>query len=369
MQEKIVLLLLLCGLQRSLGNIKWLAYDKYPHNEIWSKDNACSKKFGLSFRQIRFCKSHFAWMMFAHESASETQEECRDQFKARKWDCDSITSAPKFGSDLKYDTKESAYVHALSAASLALITSRGCLEGKLRDCSCLSTQPHLSFPSEMVDEKNLTNIDNRLGCKDITQVGEKFARSFLTLGFRSRPKNEEQRKQSVVRKHNINIGLREIRNGEEIFCICNGATAGCVVKYCHRRIVQLQNIASRLKEKYDKAIKASNDNLRLVAFSEGNARQSLSTFYKVEPQYKQTLIYIRDGPDHCGKVDGYHITKGRECYLGEDKGTERCDALCCGRGYRETMVQVEAECNCRFIYCCRVECDKCFSMKKILECK
>lgn len=106
------------------------------------------------------------------------------------------------------DTKESAYIHALSAASFAQIVSRSCLEGRLDDCTCLDSKPHLSLPSEMVNEKNLTSVDKKLGCRGITKLGENFARSFTMAGLRRKPRNDAQRKQIVTREHNINVGLK-----------------------------------------------------------------------------------------------------------------------------------------------------------------
>lgn len=106
------------------------------------------------------------------------------------------------------DTKESAYIHALSAASFAQIVSRGCLEGRLDDCTCLDSKPYLSLPSEMVNENNLTSIDKKLGCRGITNLAESFARSFTIAGLRRKPRNDAQRKQIVTREHNINVGLK-----------------------------------------------------------------------------------------------------------------------------------------------------------------
>ena len=65
------------------------------------EESVCSRKYGLTHRQIKFCKKQFDWMFFAQEAAINTQDECRFQFKARKWDCYGITRAPKYNNDLK----------------------------------------------------------------------------------------------------------------------------------------------------------------------------------------------------------------------------------------------------------------------------
>ena len=46
-------------------------------------------------------------------------------------------------------------------------------------------------------------------------------------------------------------------------------------------------------------------------------------------------------------------------------GLDGCRYLCCGRGYRTIEREIEAKCNCKFVWCCNVVCDKCRS--KIVE--
>ena len=51
-------------------------------------------------------------------------------------------------------------------------------------------------------------------------------------------------------------------------------------------------------------------------------------------------------------------TRGRECNR-TSWGMDGCNLLCCGRGFRTEVLEVSEKCNCRFIYCCHVQCEQC----------
>ena len=47
----------------------------------------CHLKYGLSYRQIRFCQRNEAIMPFIRFGANLALEECKNQFKNRHWNC------------------------------------------------------------------------------------------------------------------------------------------------------------------------------------------------------------------------------------------------------------------------------------------
>lgn len=106
------------------------------------------------------------------------------------------------------DTRESAFVHSLAATSLALTVSSGCMAGKLKECLCSHSKRQVSFPSDVVDKRNSSDIDDLVGCKNIMQVGQKFAHDFMYAGIRIKPKTDRHKKEMAVRQHNINVGLK-----------------------------------------------------------------------------------------------------------------------------------------------------------------
>lgn len=95
------------------------------------------------------------------------------------------------------------------------------------------------------------------------------------------------------------------------------------------------------------------------------------------PKYKEYLppstldfIYYQDSPDYCvdNKLLGISGTKGRECNI-SSSGVDGCVLMCCRRGYTPRMVPETRSCDCKFIWCCKVTCDKCTSVVPRYTCK
>lgn len=104
----------------------------------------------------------------------------------------------------------------------------------------------------------------------------------------------------------------------------------------------------------------------------------------------QDLIYLNESPDYCEALPTINFigTRGRTCVLTNNitensnatqtdfKNAELleganhnhqslngvpgpCQQLCCNRGYHSKLVLDMVSCNCRFKFCCRVECEHC----------
>ena len=93
----------------------------------------------------------------------------------------------------------------------------------------------------------------------------------------------------------------------------------------------------------------------------------------ITPQQKRPtrkdLVYIDESPDYCeaNAALGSLGTRGRECNK-TSHGLDGCTLMCCGRGYNTMMKQVKEDCNCKFYWCCRVECEKCTQTIEINYC-
>lgn len=61
-------------------------------------------------------------------------------------------------------------------------------------------------------------------------------------------------------------------------------------------------------------------------------------------------------------------TQGRVCNR-SSLSTDSCSLMCCGRGYNTQRIVVEEKCNCKFNWCCWVECETCKYVKTIYTCK
>ncbi|VEL32735.1 unnamed protein product [Protopolystoma xenopodis] len=87
-------------------------------------------------------------------------------------------------------------------------------------------------------------------------------------------------------------------------------------------------------------------------------RRASRNLPRVTPDH---LTFLDESPDYCRHPyrPGSPGTTGRKCLLEGSPGGGHCSQLCCGRGYKNVTEVVEEKCNCRFHWCCQVECETC----------
>lgn len=360
--QRIILIASLCAFVNA--SIKWIGIKNFPFDNEWAIHDVCSKKYGFTWRQVRFCRHQFPWMFFTQDAAKTVAEECQSVLRKHDWNCQSINKAPTFNTDLKRDTKESAFVHALSASALAVTVARGCMAGKLENCLCQLRKQRASFPSNFVDRDNASRVNDMVGCKGILNVGQKFAHDFMNAGIRWKPKSERHKQEISVRQHNYQLGLKALDGGEYISCTCNGATAGCTMKFCHRRLKLFQDVTNKLLTKLEKAIQTTDKDFKKLYQSVEFKRNSKDIYQKSET-YKNDLVYL-DQVDHC-LTKGMYSSTGRRCSL-DDSSINSCNKICCGKGHRVRRIEIHSKCRCKFVYCCEVRCDTCIRYDEIFEC-
>ena len=83
------------------------------------------------------------------------------------------------------------------------------------------------------------------------------------------------------------------------------------------------------------------------------------------------LVYLGESPSFCSDNPGLDIvgTSGRECRVSQDHTPDSCDVLCCDRGYHTVTDHTTTSCNCRFVFCCRVRCDQCETVRRRHFCR
>lgn len=82
------------------------------------------------------------------------------------------------------------------------------------------------------------------------------------------------------------------------------------------------------------------------------------------------LVYLENSPNYCEKEKsvGSLGTVGRECNR-TSSDIDGCDLLCCGRGYNTHQYMRTWQCNCKFHWCCYVNCDTCREKTENYVCK
>lgn len=157
------------------------------------------------------------------------------------------------------------------------------------------------------------------------------------------------------------------------------------MKFCHRRLIPLQNVSERLLKKYNSARKVDDRdfyNVSQISYNKGGAPQNggvqnkggvqneggiRNDFYALSKTHEDEMLYLDDDVNYCSTNKGQYSSTGRRCSL-NDTRTDSCNKICCGKGYREQKIEVHTKCRCKFVYCCRVECDTCKRFDKIHEC-
>ena len=87
----------------------------------------------------------------------------------------------------------------------------------------------------------------------------------------------------------------------------------------------------------------------------------------------QTLVYLDDAPSKCEQNDtlGYLGMLRRSCR--SDVAKDKCEYfidLCNGCNLRVQKVEryKRFKCSCKFIYCCKVECEECTETYSEITC-
>lgn len=147
-----------------------------------------------------------------------------------------------------------------------------------------------------------------------------------------------------------------------MMCKCHGPTGSCSWKTCWKELPKFRKIGRYLKKRYSYGLRLDfNEKLK----DENDPRRR--SMFPVLPG--SSLVYIERSPNHCkaNKTYGISGTLNRECSrrhkAGKVRRSERksCRNLCrrCGYSVQKRTVEITSTCNCKFRWCCKVNCDTC----------
>ena len=130
-------------------------------------------------------------------------------------------------------------------------------------------------------------------------------------------------------------------------CNCTGNATCPEGQTCEMMLPSMKDVVGKeLKMKYRQSIQ-----LKLPSdLSQGN-------------QTEGELICFSDSMDYCKPNPEYHIDgiAGRECKMNISyaSSSQHCSNLCCDHGAEEYEAKKLDTCNCKFVWCCKVECETC----------
>ncbi|MPC72093.1 Protein Wnt-7b [Portunus trituberculatus] len=150
-------------------------------------------------------------------------------------------------------------------------------------------------------------------------------------------------------------------------CKCHGVSGSCTVKTCWKTLPPFTLVGKHLFHKYKKAKsvtvhksrRRSSLHLRLMRAKRRGRRPR-----------KSHLVYLEKSPNYCqmNPAVGSLGTAGRSCNR-TSSGSGGCNLLCCGRGYNTHQYTRTWHCNCKFYWCCYVQCNTCMEDAEEHTCK
>lgn len=160
-----------------------------------------------------------------------------------------------------------------------------------------------------------------------------------------------------------------VKNHLALQCKCFGLSGVCTSKTCHRALVpRIETIGWWLKDRYHNAVNVRPSRRPTRS---GFPKSLVPKNGKGKSPSPDSLIYLEHSPNYCNRdpATGSVGTKGRRCNTTHTKSADSCDLLCCGRGY-DTHIQTQKQkCNCKFRWCCEVECEECNKTCRVYTCK
>lgn len=321
-------------------------YAKYLEiNPSTFKENCKKVKF-LTEIQQEICAMHHNVINAIGRGARIGIDECQYQFKMNRWNCSTYDAegARVFGPVLDINSREKAFIHAISTAGVLYSITKACTKGEMSQCGC----------DEKIRSKDVQNKWEWGGCSDDIHYGAEFTKKFIDSV------EDPTTAEGMVNLHNNEVGRRVIKSKMELICKCHGMSGSCTIKVCWRKMKPFREVGMELSARFDGAT-------HVKVIESRKKRSRLRPAQKnVKKPSKKDLVYLEESPDFCFKnvTIGAQGTTDRICNA-TSYGLDGCRYLCCGRGYRTIEREIEAKCNCKFVWCCNVKCDKCRS--KVIE--
>nr|CAD2187250.1 unnamed protein product [Meloidogyne enterolobii] len=307
-----------------------------------------------TFRQFPLlCKTQPALAIVAYEGILEAMDECRQQMKFERWDCSHSGTILHEPALTKHSLPESAYLWAISAAGVAWGIATACAQGWLDECKCVNNMGELK--SKTTNQVRRISEWDWGGCSYGVQYGVVTSRKLLTRtsSFHNGKPNNQQLLRKLE-KHNLKVGRMAVRRTLTSSCTCHGVSGSCQQKTCWKKTADLNSIARHLAHKYRTAKVAS-----FLPNGQLNVHSS-------------ELVYSDNGLNICSQFHYDHQRKRslpRICSWRNATYTEGdCTNLCCGKGYTVSHQVVPYKCQCKFIWCCRVECKECLEHRWVSTC-
>ncbi|MEQ2181960.1 Protein Wnt-2b, partial [Goodea atripinnis] len=245
-------------------------------------------------------------------------------------------------------SREAAFVYAISSAGVVYAITRACSQGELKICNCDGHKR-----GQAKDDKGYFDWG---GCSDNINYGIKFAKAFVDAR-----ENMVKDARALMNLHNNRCGRMAVKRFMKLECKCHGVSGSCSLRTCWLAMSDFRRTGDYLRRKYNTAIEVTMN-------------QDKTGFMVADKDFQGTtkneLVYVENSPDYCvrDRVAGSLGTAGRVCSK-SSRGTDGCEVMCCGRGYDTMRIKRVTKCECKFKWCCTVECKDCENVVDVHTCK
>lgn len=228
---------------------------------------------------------------------------------------------------------------------------------------------------------------------------------------------------SLANLHNNEAGRVAVKRTMRELCKCHGVSGSCATKTCWRQISKFREVGDHLKKMYKQALKIDLAKIESGSNDQGNnlisnqlesmtfrdlprrmRRQGKQSTQRQRPRRgqrrpqtrmlhsrsdlqkkikKRRLVFLDESPNYCrpNETTGYPGLIGRSVSSDPSAHSRHSRAtrlqfknfrqMCvnqCGFKIERKEVNVQTSCQCRFHWCCKVECETCPSKRIVLTC-
>ncbi|XP_043096957.1 protein Wnt-6 isoform X2 [Puntigrus tetrazona] len=312
---------------------------------VMDPNSICRRTRTVVGRHADMCQSQPEIIQEVAKGARLGMRECQHQFLGRRWNCTS-------------QSRNLAKILQQAAGVLHAVT-QACSRGALPQCGCVTLQTSSETSLEEVVVRASPVQDGHWewgGCGDDVDFGYEKSRQFMD----ARQRKGKSDIRTLIDLHNNEAGRQAVRIQMRTECKCHGLSGSCTLRSCWRKIPLFRQVGDCLMQSFHEAVRVmgGNDGKSLVPIDPDTP-----------PLDANVLIYSAESPDFCqaNQRTGTEGTRGRVCNSTET-GNGGCESLCCGKGFADYTLEYEENCQCRFHWCCEVQCQRCSVRKDVSLC-
>ncbi|KAF8781646.1 Protein Wnt-2b like protein [Argiope bruennichi] len=194
---------------------------------------------GLTRKQREICERNPDTLLSVSKGVRMGITECQAQFKNHRWNCSTLdTGTSVFGNHmLKVDSRESAFLYAISSAGVTHALIRSCSRGEILHCPCDPVRRGFAY-----DSKGMYSWG---GCSHVA-TGLRYSRRFIDS-------TEERRKDAkgLITFHNNRAGRKAVQRRARLQCKCHGLSGSCTTRSCWKALTDFGEVGRLLKKRYD----------------------------------------------------------------------------------------------------------------------